>query len=72
MAGSAKVGKNCQIGGQVGIAGHITVADNTRVGAQAGIMSSVKKEGETLLGSPTFDAKEYLRAYSVFKKLHKQ
>ncbi len=72
VAGSTKVGKNCQIGGQVGISGHITIADNTRIGAQAGIMSSVKKEGETLLGSPAIDAKEFLRAYSVFKKLHKQ
>lgn len=72
VAGSAKVGKDCQIGGQVGISGHITIPDNTRIGAQAGIMSSVKNSGETLLGSPAFDAKEYFRAYSVFKKLHKQ
>ncbi|MDX9782342.1 MAG: UDP-3-O-(3-hydroxymyristoyl)glucosamine N-acyltransferase [Bacteroidales bacterium] len=71
VAGSAKVGKNCQIGGQVGIAGHITIADNTKIGAQAGIMSSIKKEGEVLIGSPAFDAKEYFRAYTVFKKLHK-
>jgi UDP-3-O-[3-hydroxymyristoyl] glucosamine N-acyltransferase (EC 2.3.1.-) len=71
VAGSAKIGKNCQIGGQVGISGHITVADNTKIGAQAGIMSSVKSEGEVLLGSPAIDAKEYLRAYAMFKKLHK-
>ncbi|HBY01467.1 MAG TPA: UDP-3-O-(3-hydroxymyristoyl)glucosamine N-acyltransferase [Rikenellaceae bacterium] len=72
VAGSAKVGKDCQIGGQVGISGHITIPDNTKIGAQAGIMSSVKNSGETLLGSPAFDAKEFFRAYSVFKKLHKQ
>lgn len=72
VAGSAKIGKDCQIGGQVGISGHITIPDNTRIGAQAGIMSSVKNSGETLLGSPAFDAKEFFRAYSVFKKLHKQ
>ena len=55
----------------MGISGHITVADNTKIGAQAGIMSSVKSEGEVLLGSPAIDAKEYLRAYAMFKKLHK-
>ena len=33
--------------------------------------SSVKSEGEVLLGSPAIDAKEYLRAYAMFKKLHK-
>lgn len=71
VAGSAKIGKNCQIGGQVGIAGHISIADNTKIGAQAGIMSTIKREGEVLLGSPAIDAKEYLRAYTVFKKLHK-
>lgn len=71
VAGSAKIGKNCQIGGQVGISGHITIADNTKIGAQAGIMSSIKNEGEVLLGSPAIDAKEYLRAYAMFKKLHK-
>ncbi|MDD4058982.1 MAG: UDP-3-O-(3-hydroxymyristoyl)glucosamine N-acyltransferase [Bacteroidales bacterium] len=71
VAGSAKIGKNCQLGGQVGIAGHISIADNTKIGAQAGIMSTIKKEGEVLIGSPAFDAKEYFRAYTVFKKLHK-
>jgi UDP-3-O-[3-hydroxymyristoyl] glucosamine N-acyltransferase len=72
VAGSARIGKNCQIGGQVGIAGHITIADNTKIGAQAGIMSSVKREGEVLLGSPAIDAREFMKAYAIFKKLHKQ
>ena len=72
IAGSAKVGRNCQIGGQVGIAGHITIADNTKIGAQAGIMSTVKREGEVLLGSPAIDAREYMKAYAIFKKLYKQ
>jgi len=72
VAGSAKIGRNCQIGGQVGIAGHITIADNTKIGAQAGIMSTIKREGEVLLGSPAIDAREYMKAYAIFKKLHKQ
>jgi UDP-3-O-[3-hydroxymyristoyl] glucosamine N-acyltransferase len=72
VAGSARIGKNCQIGGQVGIAGHISIADNTKIGAQAGIMSSVKREGEVLLGSPAIDAREFMKAYAIFKKLHKQ
>jgi UDP-3-O-[3-hydroxymyristoyl] glucosamine N-acyltransferase len=71
VSGSTKIGKNCQIGGQVGFSGHITISDNTKIGAQAGILSSTKKEGEILLGSPAFDAREFMRAYAMFKKLHK-
>ena len=34
-------GKWCMMGGQVGMAGHISIADQTHVGAQAGITNSV-------------------------------
>lgn len=71
IAGSSKVGSNCMIGGQVGISGHITIAPNTKIGAQAGIMGNIKVENQSLLGSPAFDAKEYLKAYALFRKLHK-
>ncbi|MDD2583782.1 MAG: UDP-3-O-(3-hydroxymyristoyl)glucosamine N-acyltransferase [Bacteroidales bacterium] len=72
ISGSVKIGKGCMLGGQVGLSGHISIADNTSIGAQAGIMSSIKEEGRSLLGSPAMDAKEYLRAYSIFRKLHKR
>lgn len=72
ISGSVKIGKNCMLGGQVGLAGHISIANNTSIGAQAGIMSSIKEEGKSFLGSPAMDAKEYLRAYSIFRKLHKR
>lgn len=72
ISGSVKIGKNCMFGGQVGLAGHISIANNTSIGAQAGIMSSIKEEGKSFLGSPAMDAKEYLRAYSIFRKLHKR
>jgi len=67
ISGSTKIGKNCRIDGQVGISGHLTIADNTSIGAQAGIMSSIKKEGRSLLGSPAIEAREYFKAYAVFK-----
>ncbi len=69
VAGSSKVGAKCIIGGQVGIAGHITIHDKTSIGAQAGILGSTKKEGETLMGSPAFDYKQYLKCYAIFRKL---
>lgn len=68
IAGSTKIGKGCMFGGQVGVAGHITVADYTNVGAQAGISGNVRKKS-VLLGSPAIDAKEYMKAYALFRKL---
>lgn len=69
VAGSAKIGAKCVIGGQVGISGHITLHDKTSIGAQSGIMGGTKKEGETLMGSPAFDYKQYLKCYAMFRKL---
>lgn len=71
IAGSTKVGEHCIIAGQVGIAGHINVADNTTIGAQSGILGSIKEEGQTLMGTPAFPLKQYLRSYAVFKRAGK-
>jgi UDP-3-O-[3-hydroxymyristoyl] glucosamine N-acyltransferase len=69
LAGSTKVGKWCMFGGQAGAAGHITIADKTFVGAQCGVISNTKGNGESLIGSPHTDPKEYFRAFAVYKKL---
>lgn len=68
IAGSTKVGKNCIIGGQVGIAGHLHIADKTRIQAQSGINKN-SKEGSALFGTPAIDYNNYIRAYSVFRRL---
>jgi len=69
VSGSTEVGKLCMIGGQVGFSGHIKLADKTSIAAQSGIMSSVTTEGAKLFGSPAFDARSYLKSYTVFRKL---
>lgn len=69
LAGSTKVGKWCMFGGQAGCAGHISVADKTFVGAQCGVISNTKGNGESLIGSPATDPKEFFRAFAVYKKL---
>ena len=71
IAGSTKVGEHCIIAGQVGIVGHITIADNTTLGAQAGVLGSIKEEGKVFMGSPAIPHREYLRAYSIFRKAAK-
>lgn len=68
VAGSTKVGEWCMFGGQVGINGHIEVADHTQLGAQSGLLAS-KKAGETLMGSPAFDVRQYMKSSAVFKHL---
>ncbi|MFK7932053.1 MAG: UDP-3-O-(3-hydroxymyristoyl)glucosamine N-acyltransferase [Saprospiraceae bacterium] len=69
IAGSTEIGKNCMIGGQAGFAGHIKIADRTRVQGQSGVASTIKSENTALYGSPALDYSNYLRSYSVFKKL---
>lgn len=69
VAGSAKIGKNCMFAGQVGVAGHLKVADGTRAAAQTGIAGDIKQENSTIMGSPAFDHKLYLKSYVVFRKL---
>lgn len=68
IAGSTKVGEWCALGGQSGLAGHLKIGDRTSVGAQCGILGN-RKGGETLLGSPAMDAKEFIKTYAYFKKL---
>lgn len=69
ISGSSEIGDNCILAGQVGLAGHLTVANKTTIAAQAGISRSVKKEGETLFGTPAYNIREYMSSYAVFKKL---
>ena len=62
--------QNRQIGGQVGIVGHITIGNNVKVQAQSGIGRSIK-DNEVIQGSPaigygdfnnhTFTLKIYLK-----------
>ena len=72
IAGSTKIGKQCIIGGQVGIAGLLTIAERTSLAAQKGVISSIRKEGEVLLGSPALPHKQFLRAYAVFRRNGKE
>jgi UDP-3-O-[3-hydroxymyristoyl] glucosamine N-acyltransferase len=69
IAGSAKIGPHVMLGGQTGVAGHISLAKGTRTQAQSGIGSSIKEEGKAVFGSPAIDYNEYVRAYIVFKQL---
>lgn len=68
IAGSTKVGEWCMFGGQVGLAGHIKVGDKVNLGAQSGVANSIKSNS-TVMGSPAFEVKNYMRSAAVYKKL---
>lgn len=68
IAGSTKIGQWCIFGGQAGISGHSTIGDRTTVGPQCGTIGSLKG-GETVLGSPAIDAKEYIRLSAYMRRL---
>ncbi len=68
ISGSTKVGKNCRIGGQVGIAGHLTIGDGVQIQAQSGIASNTEN-GSKLFGSPAINYGDFVRAFTIFKKL---
>jgi UDP-3-O-[3-hydroxymyristoyl] glucosamine N-acyltransferase len=68
LAGSSVLGRNVVLTGQVGVSGHLTIHDNVVVYAQSGIGGDVK-EGSVVAGSPSFDAKDWLRAVTAFPKL---
>lgn len=68
VAGSSKIGAYCMFGGQVGVAGHLTIGDKVKVAAQTGISRSIKDE-EVIMGSPAINARDFNRAYVIFKQL---
>lgn len=68
IAGSTKVGEWCMLGGQVGLAGHIKLGNKVGVGAQAGVPGDVK-DGHNVMGSPSFDVKNFMKSSIAFKKL---
>ena len=68
IAGSTKIGNNCMIGGSTGIAGHLKIGDNVRIAGHTGVGSNIK-EGSTIQGPYAFNQKDFLRSYTIFKRL---
>lgn len=68
IAGSTKIGEWCIFGGQAGVSGHSTIGDRATIGPQCGTIGNVKS-GETLLGAPAMDGREYIRLAAYMKRL---
>jgi UDP-3-O-[3-hydroxymyristoyl] glucosamine N-acyltransferase len=55
------------IGGQVGVAGHITIGDNVKIQGQTGVTSNIKN-GVSIQGTPAMIFKDYSKSYIYFRK----
>ena len=69
MSGSSSIGRFCQVGGQVGIAGHLKVPDNVKIAGQSGVSNSLLKEGSIVMGSPVMEIGQYRKSIVGFRKL---
>jgi UDP-3-O-[3-hydroxymyristoyl] glucosamine N-acyltransferase len=68
IAGSTTVGEQCVIAGQVGIAGHLKIGNRVTIAAQSGVTTDVE-DGARIFGSPAYDMKEALKAYTSIRSL---
>ena len=69
ISGSTRLGRHCQVGGQVGFVGHITIADGSRINAQSGVSKSIIENNKAVTGSPAFDYTASLRSQAVYRNL---
>lgn len=69
VAGSTKIGMNCQFGGQSGVAPHIQIADGVRVAPQSGIPNNIKVADSVVMGTPAFNIREFQKSFIVYKQL---
>ena len=56
------------LGGQVGVAGHVTIGKGASAVGQSGITSSVP-DGAFVSGYPAIDNREWLKSSAIFRKL---
>ena len=68
IAGTSKVGRNCFLAGQVGIADHVTIGDRVKVGSKSGLDKNVPDD-EIRFGYPALPGMQYHRSAAVFKRL---
>jgi len=71
VAGSARIGAYCQIGGAAGVLGHLEIADGTIIGPMSLVMSSIKEPGKYVGFYPLQPEKEWQRSAARVRRLSK-
>jgi UDP-3-O-[3-hydroxymyristoyl] glucosamine N-acyltransferase len=68
ISGSVTLEDWVMLGGQVGIADHLTIGEGAQIGASSGVMHDVPA-GAKWLGTPAKPAREQLREFAVIRRL---
>jgi UDP-3-O-[3-hydroxymyristoyl] glucosamine N-acyltransferase len=69
VAGSAKIGRYCLIGGSAGVLGHLQLADKVTITAMSLVTHSIHEPGEYSSGTPIQDNRAWRRNAARFKHL---
>jgi len=72
IAGSARIGRNCLLGGRASVLGHLQIADGVTIGANSLVERDITEPGETWDGNVgSLPVREWKRVVSHLRKLDK-
>jgi UDP-3-O-[3-hydroxymyristoyl] glucosamine N-acyltransferase len=69
VAGSARIGRYCLIGGGAGVLGHLDICDKVTITAMSLVTHSIREPGEYSSGTPLMDNRAWRRSAVRFKQL---
>ena len=69
VAGSARIGRYCLVGGGAGILGHLEVCDRVVITAMSLVTHSIREPGEYSSGTPLMDNRSWRKSAARFKQL---
>jgi UDP-3-O-[3-hydroxymyristoyl] glucosamine N-acyltransferase len=69
VAGSARIGRYCLIGGGAGVLGHLELCDRVIVTAMSLVTHSIREPGEYSSGTPIQPNRQWRRNAARFKHL---
>ena len=69
VAGSARIGRYCLIGGAAGVLGHLELCDRVTITAMTLVTHSIREPGEYSSGTPLMDNRAWRRSAVRFKQL---
>jgi UDP-3-O-[3-hydroxymyristoyl] glucosamine N-acyltransferase len=69
IAGSAHIGRGCQIGGAAMIAGHLSIADGSAIGPGTLVASSITEPGHYTGFFPMMKNRDWQRAAAIIRQL---
>ena len=71
ISGSTVIEDFVALGGQAGVAGHLTIGQGARIAAQSGIMRDVPA-GVEYMGSPAMPIRDFMKQTAVLKRMLKK